>query len=177
MTRKRARQVVALVLASVVLAATGAAAEAGKPAPAIEGTAGYAGFVDEVLINHLVVGAAGRVHLTPRISVGPEVVYMIGPGGDRDLFVTGNLTVDLLRPPGSRPRRVVPYLLAGAGLMNHREMFVSGPFFSNEVAVTGGGGVRVAIGDQWYVAPEFRLGWELHLRTAVSVGYRVTPGS
>ncbi|HEV3484015.1 MAG TPA: hypothetical protein VG106_01305 [Vicinamibacterales bacterium] len=140
-------------------------------AQSVEATVGHAAFLDEDPIEHSIFGGSVRFALTPRLSVGPEIVYMIGPGHDRDMFVTGNLWFDLLGADGGSPRRVTPYLIAGGGLMRHRDEFFA-DFTANEGAVTGGIGVRIAVTDRWYVAPEARLGWEPHSRLAVTVGYR-----
>ena len=50
-----------------------------------------------------------RWSLTPKVSVGPEVVFMRGPGDDRDVFLTGKVIVDFM--PG---RLVSPYFVADA---------------------------------------------------------------
>ena len=142
-----------------------------RPAPAAEFTLGYAGFVDEGMINHTVVGGALRFPLSPRVSVGPEVQYMIGPGSDRDFILTGNITFDLL-PPNSR---VTPFLVAGGGLFRHSDKFASGTFASSEGAFTAGGGVRSWVSDRVYVAADFRGGWELHYRVAGTVGIALSP--
>jgi hypothetical protein len=156
-----------LVLLSV---ASTASAQSEPRSPRVEGIVGHAAFVDESPINHFVFGGAVRFPLSPRVSVGPEAVYMIGPGEDRDLFLTGNVWFDFFRPTGNTLRRVTPYLIAGAGLMRHTDEFFR-DFTSNEWAFTGGVGVRIAITDRWYIAPEGRLGWETHSRLTASVGY------
>ena len=159
------RTITVLILGCVTSLLAGTAA-AQSPRPAVESSVGYAGFIDEAFINHFVVGGAVRAHLSPRLSIGPEVTFMRGPGGDRDWFFTGNATFDLV-PPG---RRVTPYVLGGGGLMVHRESFVSGPFTSSEGAFTAGGGARVNVGSGWFVAPELRMGWEPHVRYSVTIG-------
>jgi hypothetical protein len=142
----------------------------------VEAHAGSTGFIDEELFaqDHAIVGGAVRFGISPRVTLGPEVSYMVGPGSDRDLFVTGNLWFDVVRP-----RRhgftVTPFLVIGAGLMRHSETF-GGPVHYDEfscigVALTGGGGVRFRLANRWYVAPEVRLGWEPHVRLSVSAGY------
>lgn len=154
------------LLAALVPAA--AAAQSGdlRPAPAVEFTGGYAGFVDDATIDHAVVGGAVRFHLLPRISIGPELQYMIGPRSDRDLILTGNVTFDIL-PPG---RKVTPFLVAGGGLFRHSNRFGGQSFSSSEGAFTGGGGVRAWVTDRVYVASEFRVGWEFHYRVTGTVG-------
>ena len=162
-----------LVLLALLIAAPAAAQSASPSGPttAIDAVSGYAGFIDESFVDHAVFGASGRVHLSPRISIGPEVVYMRGPGSDRDLFVTGNVTFDLLTAPvDARRGTVTPFLVAGGGLMRHRDRFGSTTFVSSEGAVTGGGGVRVWLTDRVYALGEFRLGWEPHYRVTGGVG-------
>jgi hypothetical protein len=122
--------------------------------------------VDDATIDHGVVGGAMRFHLSPRISVGPELQYMIGPDSDRDLILTGNLTFDVLPPD----RKVTPFLVAGGGLFRHSNSFGGRSFSSSEGAFTAGGGVRAWVSDRVFVAGEARLGWELHWRFSGTVG-------
>ena len=75
-----------------------------RPAPAVEFLAGYAGFVDDATIDHSILGAGAGVYLTPRLAVGPELVYMVGPNSDRDLYLTLDLTFDVMRPRQGRPQ-------------------------------------------------------------------------
>jgi hypothetical protein len=141
-----------------------------RPPGALEFSSGWAGFVDDATIHHAVFGGAARFYLTPRISVGPEFVYMVGPDDDRDLILTGNLTFDLLRPIDNRPRRITPYLLAGGGFFQHRDRFFGRKFITTEGAFTAGGGVRMFLTRRLYIAPEARLGWELHQRLTITIG-------
>jgi hypothetical protein len=140
-------------------------------APVIEVSAGWAGFVDESTIDHALIGASSRWHLTRRLALGPEIVYMRGPGHDRDLFVTGNLTFDLLRP--AQGRRLMPYVVAGAGLMSHVDRFGGVRFRSHEGAVTAGGGVRLRITPRMSIGGEARTGWEPHVRMSGHVGLQL----
>lgn len=157
-------RVAPLVLA-LVCATPGAPAAQSRPS--VEVQAGGAGFVDDATIHHRVLGGAARFPLSPRLTVGPEVIYFVGPGSDRDLTVTGNVWFDV-----TRAQRVTPFLVGGAGLFRHSQRLAGGTFSSGEGAFTGGGGVRVDLGRGWYVAPEVRVGWELHLRTSVAFGRR-----
>jgi len=141
-----------------------------RPGPAVEFLVGYAGFVDDATIDHTIAGAAGRVYLTPRVAIGPEFVYMRGPGSDRDLFLTGNLTFDVLPPRDGRPRRVTPFLVAGGGFFQHSDRFGSSTFTSYEGAFTAGGGVRAWMTKRVYALADFRLGWELHARVNAGLG-------
>jgi len=156
------------LVAAALLAPAAAYAQVARsrPAPVVEITAGHAGFIDDVNIDHALVGGAARVYLTPRLSVGPEIQYMVGPGEDRDLIVTGNLTFDLFRPG----RRFTPYLVAGGGLFRHSNVYSGQAFSRTEGAFTGGAGLRAWLGDRVYVAPEARIGWEAHYRFSATVG-------
>jgi hypothetical protein len=132
---------------------------------AVELIGGYTGFVDESLVDHTTIGGAVRVPVSRRLSVGPEVVYMIGPGGDRDLFVTGLLTFDIVGSAvEDRAPRIVPFLAIGGGIFRHSDTFGPETFSSWEGAVTGGGGIRVALTPRVSVGADVRIGWETHLR-------------
>ena len=98
---------------------------------------------------------------------------MIGPRDDRDLFFTGNVTFDLIGAGPSGPPRVTPVLVGGGGFMIHFDEFRGERFTSGEGAFTAGGGARIRLGDRAYLAPEARLGWELHYRFGVTVGFNV----
>ena len=130
---------------------------------------GYAGFADEGLISHGALGAGLEWQPTAHIAVGPEVLYMIGPGSDRDLFLLGVLRVGVL----PWHRRVSPFITAGLGIMRNSNEFLSGTYSSTEGAYVIGGGVRFAVSPRVFVAPEFTIGWEPHLRTSISVGIRL----
>ena len=174
------RTLAVFALAAALLPESALAQAPTGPVGALELTAGHAGFVDDATRHHSVFGGSARYYLGPRISIGPEVVYMRGPGGDRDLFVTGNVTFDLAgrsertgptEVPYGRPPRVIPFVVVGAGLMRHSDRFGATTYPSSEGALTGGGGVRGRITDRVFVAGEFRLGWELHARTTATVGW------
>ncbi len=160
-----------LALASLLIAGNARAQSADiRPAPAIEFLAGYAGFVDDATIDHTIVGAAARVYLTPRLAVGPELVYMQGPREDRDLFLTGNLTFDVFPPLDGKPRRVTPFLVAGGGFFQHHDRFGPFDFTSYEGAFTAGGGVRGWMTRRVYAVADVRFGWELHARVNAGIG-------
>jgi hypothetical protein len=158
----------ALMVAAPLVLVSPAAAQPQdvRPAPTAELSAGYAGFLDDATVAHAAFGGGIRFHLTPRVSVGPEVQYMIGPGSDRDLIVTGNVIFDVRRPGA----RVTPFLVVGAGAFRHTERFGAAAFSSTEGAFTAGAGVRAWLNDRVYLASEARVGWEPHYRISGSVG-------
>jgi hypothetical protein len=163
--------VLGLLAGGCLVFAGGASAQ--SPAPAVEFTGGWAGFADDATIHHGVIGATARWQVTPRLGIGPEVTYMIGPGSDRDLFVTGNVTWDLVRFAPPRAGRVVPYVVGGAGWTRHSDRFGAFSFSSSEGTFTGGGGARVWVSPRVYVGTEARIGWELHTRLAATVGIQL----
>jgi hypothetical protein len=107
--------------------------------------------------------------VSPRISLGPQVVYVNGSNHSH-LIVTANVTYDVLSPTNGRPRRVTPFLVAGGGLFQTRETFFSGDFTSTEGAFTAGGGMRASAGERVTIGIDTRVGWELHLRVNGFVG-------
>ena len=143
-----------------------------RPRPTVEFAAGWVGFADDGIDSESLVGGAGRFYLRPRLSVGPEVVYILGENHSH-MMVTGNVTWDLLAPVNGRPPSVSPFLVVGGGLFQTRETLFSGTFTSNEGAFTAGGGVRARVSDRASVGIETRVGWELHLRVNGSVGLRL----
>jgi hypothetical protein len=154
------------------LAAAPAGAQAQRPAPVLEVSGAHAVFLDDDPIEHAALGGSVRWHLTSRVSVGPEITYLIGPGTDRDLLVTGNVTVDLRDPRGAAWARFVPYVLVGAGLFRHSERFGRERYTSQEPGATAGVGVRFRLTPYLWLAPELRLGWEPHIRIGATVVYQ-----
>lgn len=143
----------------------------------IEAVTGDAAFIDESWDHRSIGGGAARVGLTPRLAVGPEVLYLRGPGGAHDVTATAAVTFDLVRP--SPARRVVPFIAAGVGLVRQTRLVGGGPgstrlvpYTSSEGTVSGGVGARIALGRHLFVAPDVRLGWEPETRASIAVGWR-----
>jgi hypothetical protein len=151
---------------ALMVASCGMAQAQGAREAAAEGQFGWAGFEDDATKHHTVFGGALRLPLTDRLSVGPEIVYMRGPNTDRDVFFYGTLWYDLV----ARHSPVVPYLVAGGGLLRHSDEFQTGTFVTHEGSFTAGGGARVRLGPRAYVGGDLRLGWELHVRATAHVG-------
>jgi hypothetical protein len=164
-------------LACLLGTATAAAAP-DRPPPVIEAVVGSAGFIDSPWIHRTMLGAGARVYVSPRIAIGPEFVYLASDTeGEHDLTLTGNLTFDLTR--SNDTRRIVPYLAIGGGLLRQTEIVGSGPgsttlrsFTSSEGTISGGIGARIGLGRHFFVAPEFRMGWEPETRFCVTIGFR-----
>jgi hypothetical protein len=141
-----------------------------RPPPVVDVEAGGIGFADDGVVFETLVGGVARWYLLPTVSVGPELVY-IGGNNHSHLVVTGNVIWDVLAAAGQRPRALTPFVVAGAGLFQTRETFVSGPFRSTEGAFTLGGGVRAAVADRMTLGVDARLGWEPHFRITGFVGF------
>jgi hypothetical protein len=165
-------QVIGLAMMLSGTMSSAAAAQSSRPAPIAEATLGWAGFIDERWIDHTTIGASARVFITPRIAIGPEIIYLRGPAGDRDWTLTGNATIDLRveRTP-ARPA-ATPYLVFGGGYLRQIQRFGSATFSSGEGTVSAGGGIRIALGSRAFIAPEMRIGWEPELRVGVTFGLR-----
>jgi hypothetical protein len=156
-------------LAFVLVFLSGRAIAQDRPGPAAEFSAGWVGFADDGVVSEGMVGGAIRWYVSPRVSVGPEVLFI--DGSNHSHFVlTGNFTFDLLSPVNGRPRGVTPFVVAGGGLFQTRETFLNGPFTSTEGAFTAGGGVRARAGDHVNFGVDARIGWELHVRVNGFVG-------
>ena len=159
-----------IALACLALGMTVSAFAQSIPPAHAEMQTGWVGFVDEAMIDHAAFGGAARLYLTPRVAVGPEIAYLRGPGSDRDLMITGNLTFDVLGPRNGHPRRITPFFTVGGGYERHSDRFGSTTFSSSEGALTGGGGVRIWITDRMFGTIETRIGWEPHLRVTGGIG-------
>jgi len=151
---------------------TGVAAAQERPAPVAEISGGWAGFADDGIVSEGIFGGAARVYMTPRIAIGPEILYFSGSNHSH-LALTGNITFDLFSPSTSGARKFTPFVVAGGGLFQTRETAFAEDFTSNEGAFTAGGGVRAIAGDRVTVGFDARIGWETHLRFNGFVGIQL----
>ena len=175
MRRTLARAVCPFTLAVLVLVAplfARAASAQDRPSPAFDLSAGWVGFGDDGIVSEAMVGGAGRFYLSPRVSVGPELLY-IGGDNHSHLVLTGNLTFDLAAPAAGRPARVTPFLVVGGGMFQTRESIFGADSTHTEGAFTAGGGVRAAVSNRVTVGIDARIGWEAHFRVNGVVGVRL----
>ena len=168
----RAAFLAALAVLAPIL--TTAASAQDRPSPAVDVSAGWVGFADDGIVSEGMVGGAGRFYLSPRIALGPELVY-IGGDNHSHLVLTGNLTFDVIAPTAGRAPAVTPFLVVGGGIFQTRESFSGEDFTHTEGAFTAGGGVRAAVGHRVTVGVDARIGWETHLRVNGVVGVRLGP--
>lgn len=113
-------------------------------------------------------GADARWYMSPRVALGPELVYMIGRGHARYLALAGNITVDLF----ARRRAATPFFLASYGGEHHSNSYGGGSFVVYSSFLSIGAGVRVPLGERWYLAPEAQVGAVPRYCFAVRVGWR-----
>ncbi|MDQ3440896.1 MAG: outer membrane beta-barrel protein [Planctomycetota bacterium] len=156
-------QSIAYVLTAILLlfpAATSAQDHAWRADVSV----GWAGFVDDSTRNYLVVGGSVRRRVTPRVSIGPELVVMSNGAHvtDRVVLLTGNVVVDVVE--AANDRRVVPFVVVGGGIVRMRDQVRNGPFGSGDPALTAGGGIRARISEAVAAGAEYRIGWEPHQR-------------
>jgi hypothetical protein len=162
----------AIILLALVLCFNGSARAQSDSGPARPGTtltelgAGYTGFADDGIIHHTGINGAVRVHVTPRISIGGELSYQLGPGLDRDVMPLVVMTADLRQPCLGEVGRVEPFVLVGAGIIGHTSEYEPSAW----PTVTWGGGARVWLAERVYVTADARLGWPSHLRIVSGVG-------
>jgi hypothetical protein len=162
-----------LVCALIGAPLTRTASAQERPAPVVELAAGTLLFPDDGAVSEGFAGSTVRFYLLPRVSVGPEVAYIVGENHSH-LMLTGNMTFDFVRPINRQPRRVTPFAVVGGGLFQSRQSFPRDrDFTASEGAFTAGGGVRVKVGDRVLAGAEARVGWELHLRLNGLVAVRI----
>ena len=164
------RFVAATVLLSTILAAPATAQD--RPAPVAEFAAGALLFADDGIVTEGFGGGAVRFHLTPRLSVGPELSFVAGDGHSH-FIVTGNATFDFIRPDNGALQPVTPFVVVGAGLFQTREHFQTGTFTSGEGAFTVGGGIRGRLSSRVVAGADVRIGWETHIRLNGLIGVRL----
>ncbi len=143
-----------------------------RQSPSLDFSAGWVGFADDGIVGEGMVGGAGRFYLSPRIAVGPELLYISGENHSHT-ELTGNLTFDFIAPTAGRPPRVTPFLVVGGGMFQTHESSFGDDVTHTEGAYTAGGGVRAAVGDRVTVGVDARMGWEAHLRVNGVVGVRL----
>lgn len=161
----------AALVAALGLAGTPAEAQE-RPGPRIEAAAGWVGFADDGVVNEGMAGAGARWYVGPRLSLGPEFVFISG-AEHHHLVVTGNVTLDARGPAADGRDRVTPFFVAGGGLFRTTESLPGGDYSSTEGAFTAGGGVRAPIGDRVSVGVDARIGWELHVRVNAVAAVRL----
>ena len=115
--------------------------------------------------KHFAVGTAYRFPLSHRFAVQPEFSYLYGGSSDRDYV----FAVQAVRDVGPPLRGAQTYVIGGGGVMHHRGRYRT----ANVLVLRIGAGVRVPLGERFYIAPEFRIGGgEPFASFSAAIGYR-----
>ncbi len=140
-----------------------------EPETELRFIAGTSAFLDEdIPFDHSIFGGSVGVHLTERLRIEPQFLYMQGPGNDSDYVISGNVSYDLIEKEG-----LELYIVGGGGFLYNRNQFGTGPAFSStEWIANGGVGFKLNVSKRIFIAPEFRLGYEPLFLATVSVGYK-----
>jgi opacity protein-like surface antigen len=144
-----------------------AAAQTDAPRYEARGSIGLSSFLDDGPDNHLATTGALRYYIWKRLAVEGEVQYLRRNDVHSDWVLLPNVVWDF-----RRGRRVTPYVTGGVGYMrssygaNGRVLFNTSDTFAQF-----GFGVKIYLNRHWYVAPDFRVGWEPHVRLGATVGY------
>jgi hypothetical protein len=143
----------------------------------VEFVTGRVGFVDEVWDYFTMFGGGVRLRVMPRVALGPEILYLDGADGSHNLTLTGTGTFDLVAP--RTDRRLVPFIVFGAGLLRQTSIVGRGPgmpgrasYTSSEGTFSGGIGFRIGLSPHWVLAPDIRLGYEPETRLSLTVAWR-----
>ena len=134
---------------------------------AIDLSAAWVGFADDGVVSETLVGGAARWHLSPKVSIGPELVYIQGENHSH-FVITGNVTFDF-NPDGP----VEPFVVIGGGMFQTHETFFDDAVTSTEGAFTAGGGIRGRLSERVSVGFDVRVGWETHIRAGGVVSIRL----
>ena len=128
-------------------------------------------------LEHKLVGASVRAYVTKRLSIEPEYLYLRRSENDQDHVVQMNVAFDFTDPT----KRVVPYVIGGAGVLHNRGRVFGSDFvtrvpFVREIkfttwTVSAGGGLKIYLTNRLFVSPELRLGREPTVRATINVGY------
>ena len=149
----------------------------------LRGLAGYALGLEDTPPHAWLGGGAVTAAAGPRFRIGVEILHahMFGKiryYKRRALLVTPVVEYEILPH-----RRINPYLVFGFGFTQYRtwepnvEHYYdrSLPEFKwrkeGSFNFTGGLGLRLFLGDRFFVAPEFRIGWSPAVQSTVTIGY------
>jgi hypothetical protein len=169
-----------IIVSSVYPLSTYAQETKRSPKTEIKATFGFS-FFDEDSDDdrHTVWGGSFQYHLTPRVSIEPEFLYMHHSADDKDIVFTPNLAIDF-RKPG---KTFAPYGKTGVGVIHHWGKIKSKDAPNKDVVIDNSGtvpnfnlsfGVKIFLNDCFYISPELRFGFEPIMQLTVSGGYVVS---
>ena len=121
-------------------------------------------FLDEPF--SITAGGAIDLRLSDRLQVEPQILFS-NSSEFREIHVFGNVLWNLAQPD----RRLVPYVIAGAGLLSQTDKRID--FHSSEFSLHGGFGVKAYFSERFFIAPEARLGFHAFPQFTVSLGFDI----
>ena len=121
-------------------------------------------FLDEPFST--TAGGSISFRLAERIGIEPQILFSKSTDF-REVSVFGNAIFDLT----DANRRMIPYLIAGAGIVNQTDKRID--FNSTDLTAYGGFGVRAYFSNGFFVAPEARLGFNAFPQITISIGYAI----
>lgn len=133
----------------------------------VKGILGDTVFLDDSAEHHLHVGGAVRFYVWKRLSIEPEFQYLRGSRDHYDIVFLPNVAYDF----ASRTSQIVPYVIGGLGVLRSTTKFEPRSFSGKDYHVSGGGGVKLFLSGNWFLAPEVRIGASPHIRYTFAVGY------
>lgn len=158
----------------LVIGLPGVAAAQDRPWT-VEVAVGHAAFVDDATKHFGVAGGRVRRYVTPRVSIGPELIIMTGGSGgvrDRNITLLGDVVFDLRDGDGPAAPRVIPFVAGGVGIHWIRDIVRDGHYWGRQLGASAGAGVRVSISRRARASLEYRIGSELYQQITGSVGLR-----
>lgn len=165
---RRARTVVLAAMLGLMIPAIATAQAAVWEQTQFDAHVGQAWFLDESAIRHDVIGIGVARTASSRFWLKANLTHMRGPGQDRDWMLMGHMSFDVVNDRHA----AVPFLGLGVGLTRYtnseyrRDIEHYGPI----IAFTTG--VRVRLGDRWFVTPEAAMGFGPHTRLGITFGVR-----
>src|SRR5262245_58130549 len=169
------RSLVSMVVLPFALIAVPLAgpASAQSQGPVGEVRAGVFLFPDDGLATEPFVGGAARLFAGPRLSLGPEVIYIQGEHHSHVRLI-GKVEYDFARPVAAETPHATPFVTGGIGLFHSRSTFEGTEYTSTASTFTAGGGMKVVVGKNVYFLIESDVGWPvLQVQISAAVGVRL----
>lgn len=163
-----------ILRAGVIVAMVGmipwtAAAQTAPPEKTLlQAHVGRGWFLDESAIRHDVVGIGASRAVSSRVWLKADLTHMRGPGNDRDWFLLGHVSFDVVADRHS----AVPYFALGAGATRYTNSYFGRDTEKYGPVIVLTAGVRVRVSDRWFVAPEIASGVGPHTRLGITFGVR-----
>lgn len=164
------RTTVLAALIGLMVPSAAAAQQAPWEKTLLEAHIGQGWFLDESAIRHDIIGVGASRTVSSRFWLKATLTHMRGPGQDRDWLLVAHTSFDIVE---DRPTRsVVPFVALGVGALRHTNTDYGRDISGIGPTVLLSAGLRVRLGDRWFIAPEAGLGIEAHTRAGITIGIR-----